>query len=787
MYDSPLTKVTKLDRRNPLRCEQLEDRVVLDCQAPADWSSLPVDFDDSHTQFRDTRDDESLVGDGTGPRPSSDEDLHRVKLVLDNSSTDPANHGDHTMHGTACGCPDCVGRDLPVKVVEQDPHQHGPECGHELRLDAFGNEYYFDAIPPIPPDEIVPEHGSVDLGLDTISPEASAPDMVEVPAFSSRPGSPYKLLLDFDGHVVSGTYWNSKNQGNPIHAPAYSRDSDLTTFSGSEQVAIQEIWQRVAEDFAPFNLDVTTIDPGEEAFTAGGQALRVLISTATDQGTNHEWYPSAAGGVAYRHSWHWPSDTPVWVFENRLGNGSVKYVAEAASHEAGHGFGLGHDGVAKPKKSYYRGHGTGATSWAPIMGSSYHKSVTQWSSGDYLNASNTQDDVAVIAKAVGFAKDDHGDIFAAATPLTSDSDAADTITAEGLIATADDRDLFRFQTKAGQVRLNLLPFAPGTSISNLDIQANLYDHTYTLIASANPSGSLEATLDLELAAGTYYLEVDGVGLGDPLDQGYSDYGSLGRYTLIGSVVGIQGNTAPVANLDQVFVSQNQSVVIDVLANDLDGEGDTLRLQSVSTPLRGMVTLVNGQLVYTPKADYVGTDRFTYVVSDGLLSTTGTVRVLVQAPQSLIDPGHDDVSTVEGIGVTIDVLANDEEKHGGTLWLESVNSPGHGIAALVNGKVVYIPRANFVGHDRFTYVVTDGISTVTGTVTVTVTQRSEDERTELDPVSIADVFAVRVDGMSNAQDFVPDPSRPDQARTTRNQLGNNLPALWFDRRVDGIQP
>ncbi len=613
------------------------------------------------------------------------------------------------------------------------------------------------------PGQMVSEHGSVELGLDTIRPEVSTQQLFEVPAFSSRASSPYKLFLDFDGHVVSGTYWNAYNHGNPIHAPAYSQDTDRTTFSESEQAAIQEIWQRVAEDYAPFNLDVTTIDPGVEAFTAGSQALRVLISTDIDQATGNQWHSDqptdyrcytadACGGVAFRHSWHWASDTPVWVFENRLGNGSVKYVAEAASHEAGHAFGLAHDSVANSDENYYRGHGSGATSWAPIMGSAYTKSLTQWSAGEYLNADNTEDDVAVIASAVGYARDNHGNTFPAATPLTSDLDADNTITAQGLISTADDQDLFRFQTKAGQVRLSVLPFAPGTSISNLDIQANLYDDTYTLIASANPYGILEATLDLALATGTYYLEVDGVGQGDPLDQGYSDYGSLGRYTLIGSVVGIHGNTAPVANLDQVFVSQNQSVTIDVLANDRDGEGDTLRLESVSTPFHGTVTLVNGQLVYTPEANYVGADRFTYLVSDGLLSSTGTVRVLVQAPQSLIDPGHDHVSTLEATAVTIDVLANDEEKHGNTLWLDSISEPGHGIAALVNDAVVYIPQANFVGSDRFTYEVTDGFTTATGMVTLTVTKGSDDVWTDFDPVSIADILAVRVDGMTCAKDL-----------------------------------
>ena len=75
----------------------------------------------------------------------------------------------------------------------------------------------------------------------------------------------------------------------------------------------------------------------------------------------------------------------MWVFENNLGNSS-KNISEAASHEAGHSFGLSHDG--NNSTSYYAGHGTGTTGWAPIMGVGYNRNVTQWSKGDYANANN---------------------------------------------------------------------------------------------------------------------------------------------------------------------------------------------------------------------------------------------------------------------------------------------------------------------------------------------------------------------------------------------------------------
>ncbi len=76
---------------------------------------------------------------------------------------------------------------------------------------------------------------------------------------------------------------------------------------------------------------------------------------------------------------------------------SGKSCAEAASHEAGHTLGLGHDGANGTQTEYYGGQGSGNTGWAPIMGVGYDQTVTQWSKGEYANANNTQDDLAIIS------------------------------------------------------------------------------------------------------------------------------------------------------------------------------------------------------------------------------------------------------------------------------------------------------------------------------------------------------------------------------------------------------
>jgi PKD repeat protein len=311
-----------------------------------------------------------------------------------------------------------------------------------------------------------------------------------------------------------------------------------TAFSQAELDNIYSIWQRVAEDYAPFDVDVTTQDPGVEALrkttsTDAQFGVRVCIG-----GSSYDWYGAGAGGVAYLNSFTWNSDTPCFVFTAQLGNGSAKYTAEAVSHEAGHTFNLSHDGQVASGTTAAVGYYTGHANWAPIMGVGYYQEVSQWSKGDYPLANNLQDDTAIIAGITGYRTDAHGDSIVNATPLTGTS-----LSASGIIERRADADLFSFRTGAGPVSFSAVPAAPSP---NLDLQLALYDGLGNLVTSANPA-TLNASLSTTLTQGTYYLAVDGVGTGSPLTA-YDDYGSLGQFSLTGSVVPFTG-MAPIAVAD----------------------------------------------------------------------------------------------------------------------------------------------------------------------------------------------------------------------------------------------
>lgn len=377
--------------------------------------------------------------------------------------------------------------------------------------------------------------------------------------FHSRPGLTKRIYINFAGQTVSGTAWNTSLGRTSIVALPFDTDGTPSTFSDAEQVAIKRIWQRMAEDFAPFDIDVTTERPA----TLNSTTAVVLITRNTD--ANLDPNPSStAGGVAYVNVFG-RSDfistySPAWVYHNNLGN-SESNIAEAASHEIGHNLGLTHDGTST--LDYYGGHGTSIDpiSWGPLMGTGYGKNVSQWSKGEYLDANNTQDDLAIMASKTGYRTDDHGNTAGTAralvvtggntiTSTTPENDPANTNPAnKGVIESLTDVDVFSFVTGAGSVQLDADPWVQpaGTRGGNLDILLELYNSTGSLLATSNPASLTNASIAATLPQGTYYLHVRNASTGTPLaspPSGYTTYGSIGQYFIRGTIVDGSGVPVP---------------------------------------------------------------------------------------------------------------------------------------------------------------------------------------------------------------------------------------------------
>ncbi len=105
------------------------------------------------------------------------------------------------------------------------------------------------------------------------------------------------------------------------------------------------------------------------------------------------------------------------------------------------------------------------------------------------------------------------------------------------------------------------------------------------------------------------------------------HGAEARVPIVVTVTNL--NEAPEAKDDEARTEEDQRVTVDVLANDTDPDGDALHVESVSAPEHGTARSVSGGVAYTPEANYHGTDRFTYVVSDGAGGTAeAAVEVVV---------------------------------------------------------------------------------------------------------------------------------------------------------------
>jgi VCBS repeat-containing protein len=187
------------------------------------------------------------------------------------------------------------------------------------------------------------------------------------------------------------------------------------------------------------------------------------------------------------------------------------------------------------------------------------------------------------------------------------------------------------------------------------------------------------------------------------------------------------NDAPVAIDDSAATVQDIAVVIGVLLNDTDADGDALTVSAKTDGTFGTV-VINGDnttVTYTPIAGYTGTDTFTYTASDGTAdSNSATVTVTVNPPVNEPPVAKNDyVATTVNVPVIIHLTDNDSDADG-TIDPTSVvvmTQPARGGSVLNhnNGTVTFTPKKNYKGKDTFTYTVNDNGGATSNEATVRV--------------------------------------------------------------------
>jgi hypothetical protein len=503
-----------------------------------------------------------------------------------------------------------------------------------------------------------------------------------IPQLNSRLGAPVSVYLDFDGHTETQDWPGVRNdgqQGQPVVTPVFDIDNDFTTFSDEELRMIEEVWYRTAEDFSPFNVNVTTVDPGSY-----NNFETILVSI----GGNGSWLGNA-GGVAFLNSFNNSLVNTVYVFSDNVGLGGVvhtKGLALTSSHEAGHALGLQHHSVYDAGGNKTAEYDPGRPDLGPIMGAPYQSVRDTWSSApDTTGSNNIQSDLTLMTRAANqtfaFRQDDHGNTFGTATEIVVTSP---DVSASGVIEITDDIDMFSVETNSGRISFSVEGLdvndvfgitgrTPGT---NLDLVMRLYDSDGVLLATSDPATSLNASITLDVQAGTYYIAISNTG----------EYGALGQYDLTGTVIPlpkVPTMIAPSGTLDQPVPVFEWTSAAGAASYDLAVDNLTTGQSSFYT--QNVTTTIHQAVNQFPQGEFQA--RVRTVAADGSTSEWSeylTFQIDIPAPpKPLITRPVGDVATSFPTFVWESVPNASEY----ALWVNDFNT---------GRRVIY--RTNFDGLD-----------------------------------------------------------------------------------------
>ena len=229
-------------------------------------------------------------------------------------------------------------------------------------------------------------------------------------------------------------------------------------------------------------------------------------------------------------------------------------------------------------------------------------------------------------------------------------------------------------------------------------------------------------------------------------------GSASVFSLSDTVDNVTGDD-PIASPDTASTDEDTPVVIDVLSNDTDPNGDTLTIVGTPTAGNGTVTVNgDGTLNYTPDPNYNGPDTITYVVRDPSGNTdTSTVTVTVDPVNDAPVAVDDTASTAVGTAVRIDILSNDTDVDGDRLSIVGTPTSPNG-TVVVNGDrtITFTPTSGFTGTATISYTVTDPDG-LTDTAVVTVGVGGDSPTANPDTATTDEDTPVVIDVLTNDTD------------------------------------
>ncbi len=307
-------------------------------------------------------------------------------------------------------------------------------------------------------------------------------------------------------------------------------------------------------------------------------------------------------------------------------------------------------------------------------------------------------------------------------------------------------DFYRYQEVSEQLFEGEIEFdnqLPQAADDQFQVEADSLDNVFEVLANDSDADGDALEIVAVGSPGNGTVEISGsvvrytptagfVGSDSFSYQIDDGFGGQASATVSVSVVPL--NSAPEAAEDSASTDIDTPVSIDVLANDVDPDGDSLSIAAFTQPSNGEVVQDGDRLVYTPASDFVGSDSFSYTVSDGRggeASAQVQVSVIDAQPNRPPVANPDAASGLGGQPIVVDVLANDFDPDGDELSVisvERITAAPADITINDDGTVTFVLSQTCSGRNIFRYTITDpGGLTDSALVTVTRTGSIGDQR------------------------------------------------------------
>jgi VCBS repeat-containing protein len=252
--------------------------------------------------------------------------------------------------------------------------------------------------------------------------------------------------------------------------------------------------------------------------------------------------------------------------------------------------------------------------------------------------------------------------------------------------------------------------------ATIDVLANDTDiegNELSVVSATAQNGSVSINVDGTL---TYTPSTDFNGV-DQISYEISD----GQGGVSTATADITVNTPPIAGNDTVTTNEDTSVIIDVLSNDSDLDGNSLAIVSATAPNGTVLINLDGTLTYTPNANFYGSDNISYTITDGYGGVSSAEVAVTILPVNIAPIAVDDAYTTnESSTITINVLENDSDLDNDVLTVDSATALNGTVTTNPDNSLSYTPNANFNGVDSISYEISDGrggVSSATAYITV----------------------------------------------------------------------